>query len=84
MLLIYIYIKSYLILHYLYADKLYLYSRYYNNIFLLFSLSKLTQLQDLNMSFNELKVESISVIGDMTSLIKLYLACCGLGEVPQW
>ena len=50
---------------------------------LLFSLSKLSKLKELNMSKNELKAESISVIGDMTSLIKLNLRSCGLSELPQ-
>ena len=50
---------------------------------LLFSLSKLDQLQDLDVSWNELKAESISVIGDMTSLNQLNLRECGLRELPQ-
>ena len=52
-------------------------------VVLLFSLSKLSQLQDLDMSHNKLETESISVIGDMTSLIKLSLSSCGLREVPH-
>ena len=51
---------------------------------LLFSLSKLSQLQDFDVGMNELKAKSISVIGEMTSLIKLNLRSCGLSEVPQW
>ena len=35
------------------------------------------------MSNNELKAESINVIGEMTSLIKLDLSGCALSEVPQ-
>ena len=49
----------------------------------LFSFSKLTQLQELDVSSNELKAESISMIGDMTSLIELNLRLCGLVELPQ-
>ena len=53
-------------------------------MFFLFSLSKLSQLKELDMSCNdELKAESISVIGDMTSLIKLNISRCKLRELPQ-
>ena len=50
---------------------------------LLFSLSKLTQLQDLDISCNQLKLESFSVIRDMRSLTKLNLSGCELREVPK-
>ena len=58
---------------------------------LLFSLSKLTQLQELDLSndpfssssINNFSSGSISVIGDMTSLIKLDLSSYGLTELPQ-
>ena len=52
-------------------------------VVLLFSLSKLTQLQEMNLFCNELEAESISVIGDLTSLIKLDLSECKLRELPQ-
>ena len=55
-----------------------------------FSFSKLTQLQELYLgndygscSSNDFSSGSISVIGDMTSLIKLNLSDCGLRELPQ-
>ena len=58
---------------------------------LLFSLSKLTQLQELDLSNtpgaishrNDFSKTGISVIGEMTSLIKLKLSDCGLRELPQ-
>ena len=57
---------------------------------LLFSLSKLTQLQELDLSGkphssynNDFSSGSISVIGEMTSLIKLNLNGCRLRELPQ-
>ena len=60
------------------------------HIILLFSLSKLTQLQELDLSHNsfftsstDFSSGSISVIGDMTSLIKLNLSGCKLRELPQ-
>ena len=37
----------------------------------------------MNIRDNKLKAESISVIGDMTSLIELNLIGCGLRELPQ-
>ena len=63
-------------------------------IILLFSLSKLTQLQELDIGSvkvndgyffysNDFSSESISVIGEMTSLIKLNLSRCKLRELPQ-
>ena len=50
---------------------------------LLCSLSNLTQLQELDMEANKLKSESISVIGDMTSLKTLNLSLCELKYLPQ-
>ena len=47
------------------------------------SLSKLSQLQELDIGYNVVKAESISVIGEMTSLTKLDLCSCGLRELPQ-
>ena len=68
----------------LFISKHFLFSRYNNKIFFLyFSLSKLSHLQELDMSWNTLNTESISVFGDMKSLIKLNISLCGLGELPQ-
>ena len=63
-------------------------------IILLSSLSKLTQLQELDIGSvkvndgyffysNDFSSGSISVIGEMTSLIKLNLSRCELRELPQ-
>ena len=58
---------------------------------MLFSLFKLTQLQELDLgnklhssSGNDFDRGSISVIGEMTSLVKLNLKSCRLKELPQW
>ena len=50
---------------------------------LLFSLSKLSQLQHLDVSDNELELKSIGVIGEIPSLTKLNLNLCRLKELPQ-
>ena len=50
---------------------------------LLFSLSKLSQLQHLDVSDNELELKSIGVVGEIPSLTKLNLNLCRLKELPQ-
>ena len=60
------------------------------NYILFFSLSKLRQLQDLDLHFNELTAETITVIGEMTSLRKLnvrsspYFLCLLHGLPRRW
>ena len=47
------------------------------------NLSKLTQLETLNLDSHILDTESISVIGDMVSLKELCLKSCGLNDLPS-
>ena len=49
---------------------------------MLSSISKLSQLRELHLSYNELTESLPSVIGELTRLEELYLPQCNIKDLP--